>query len=210
MQIDKPNFTQLPNSILDSMFEFTDAELRVVLAICRQTFGWHRESHRMSISFMEKATGLSHQGIINATWRLLEKKCIERVSAGDSFEYNLVVNNPDSQSTQLRGGSQPSLLGVVNSVERGVVNLVEIKKERDKETIKESRAAKKSVMTEAQFVESLKANPAYKGIDIAREHNKAGAWCLANRRELTRRFFVNWLNRAERPMAVTQSHVGNF
>lgn len=49
-------------------------------------------------------------------------------------------------------------------------------------------------------VETLKANPAYAGINVDQEYGKAVAWCAANKRQLTPRRFVNWLNRVERPI----------
>lgn len=49
-------------------------------------------------------------------------------------------------------------------------------------------------------LDGFKANPAYQGIDIEREHAKAVTWCQANRKTLTPRRFVNWLNRIEQPL----------
>ena len=50
------------------------------------------------------------------------------------------------------------------------------------------------------FMDALRSNPAYKGIDVDREHGKAEAWCLAHSKQLTKRRFVNWLNRADAPL----------
>jgi hypothetical protein len=50
------------------------------------------------------------------------------------------------------------------------------------------------------FIAKLKTKPAYEGIDIDRELSKAQAWCEVNRRGCTPRFFVNWLNRVEKPI----------
>jgi hypothetical protein len=55
--------------------------------------------------------------------------------------------------------------------------------------------------SDAEWLESLKSNPAYRGIDVAREHAKALVWAAENKKQMSRRRFVNWLNRAERPMA---------
>ena len=44
--VEKPNYTQIPNAILDNMASMTMPEAVVVLAICRQTFGWHKKSER--------------------------------------------------------------------------------------------------------------------------------------------------------------------
>ena len=55
--------------------------------------------------------------------------------------------------------------------------------------------------TDADWLDSLKRNQAYEGIDVLREHAKAQVWCENKRRTLSRARFINWLNRAERPMA---------
>lgn len=63
--------------------------------------------------------------------------------------------------------------------------------------LKEAKKAKSSPklsMTDEQWIESLKANPVYSGLDIDREYGKAKVWCEANRRSCSRRFFANWIN----------------
>ena len=59
-------------------------------------------------------------------------------------------------------------------------------------------------LTDAGFIAQLKANVAYQGIDIDRELGKAQAWLLTKPGRLcTRKFFINWLNRADKPMQNT-------
>lgn len=55
-----------------------------------------------------------------------------------------------------------------------------------------------------QWLAELEASPVYAGIDIRRELGKAQAWAGVNRVGVTRRRFVNWLNRAldSRPITV--------
>jgi hypothetical protein len=55
--------------------------------------------------------------------------------------------------------------------------------------------------TEAEWLAGLAADPAFAGIDVTREHAKATRWCIENGKQLTRRRFVNWLNRADKPMS---------
>ena len=56
---------------------------------------------------------------------------------------------------------------------------------------------------DSDLMQSLRSNPAYAGIDIDREHGKAEAWCAVNHRICSRKFFVNWLNKVDRPMGYT-------
>jgi len=51
----------------------------------------------------------------------------------------------------------------------------------------------------------LAENPAYQGINIEAELGKMTAWCAANSKQRTRRRFVNWLNRAERPIQIAHN-----
>lgn len=55
-------------------------------------------------------------------------------------------------------------------------------------------------VSDSEWLASLKSNPAYVGIDVDREHGKMLAWCQVNRKQPTRRRFITWLNRAERPL----------
>lgn len=60
--------------------------------------------------------------------------------------------------------------------------------------------AKKRFLPDADWIQSLKSNPAYAGLDVDREFGKAQAWCDVNKKSLSRKRFINWLNRSERPM----------
>lgn len=70
--------------------------------------------------------------------------------------------------------------------------------------IEEKRRERKAPqITDADFIKTLKNNPAYKGIDIDRELGKMDAWLLTPKgkgRQKTRRFVVNWLNKIDKPM----------
>jgi len=61
---------------------------------------------------------------------------------------------------------------------------------------------------DSQWIESLKQNPAYIGLDIPTEYSKMMAWCQVNHKKPTRRRFVNWLNRSERPLQASESLAG--
>lgn len=53
------------------------------------------------------------------------------------------------------------------------------------------------------FLDSLKENPVYKGIDIDREIHKMNAWFLTPKgkgRKLTHKFILNWLNKCEQDL----------
>lgn len=61
-------------------------------------------------------------------------------------------------------------------------------------------SAKPAPTSDEDFIASLETNEAYTGIDIRREFVRMKTWCDVNRKKPTKRRFVNWLNRADRPM----------
>jgi hypothetical protein len=63
-------------------------------------------------------------------------------------------------------------------------------------------------LSDDEWMESLKSATAYAGIDIAREHSKATVWCQTRGITLSRKRFVNWLNRADKPMSGTSNARG--
>lgn len=144
--IPKPNYTQVPNVLLDNMHRLSDAELRVLLCICRQTFGWQRGSCKVSTSFIAKATGMSAQGVLNGVQKMLTKGVVARQLDGQSFSYWIVFDCDGSPINGVdRSGVDP-INGVerqpINGVERSApepINGVDTKKERLKK--REKKAA---------------------------------------------------------------------
>ena len=60
------------------------------------------------------------------------------------------------------------------------------------------------VLSDDQFLDQLRQNPAYDGIDLDRELGRMDAWLATPKgrgRKKTRQFVVNWLNRIDRPVA---------
>ncbi len=128
MGFNPPNYTQIPNEIFDYWMEkLTPAEFKVLLCICRKTFGWQKRYDCISLKQITSLTGLSKMGIIKNIDRLMELGLITKIksksSDGDDAPnvYEINVNS-------VGGGSKPSLLGVVNSVDTPVVNSVDTQK----------------------------------------------------------------------------------
>jgi hypothetical protein len=67
-------------------------------------------------------------------------------------------------------------------------------------TRKEKKRQDKKGESEGEWMASLSADPANQGIDVPKEADKARFWCKQNRREFTKRFFVNWLLKADRAL----------
>jgi hypothetical protein len=71
--------------------------------------------------------------------------------------------------------------------------------------VKESKVKRVRVAVTAtndeEWLGELSQNPAYATLDVRLELGKMQAWCSANGKQPSRKRFVNWLNRSERPMS---------
>ncbi len=64
-------------------------------------------------------------------------------------------------------------------------------------------------VADEEYIAKLQKNPAYSHIDFFIEYNKASAWCDINNRKLSRRFFLNWINRVDRPVNINSGENSN-
>ena len=164
----KPNYTQLPNALLDiHMPHMKEAELRVVLAIARATFGWHKTQDKLSITQLMEKTGLTRQGVVNGIQSGVERGVIKREESGMGFIYSLVVEdelvneidylapklvNEIDQSTKQT--SQPNRLELVNEIDYlapKLVNEIDSQKKVFKEKKKSSARRQSSKKTDDNF-----------------------------------------------------------
>lgn len=129
----KPNSTQVPNIILDKlMYRLPDAEFRVVIYICRRTYGFQRESDQISYSQfidgivkrdgtrLDGGCGLSRPSVSKALNTLVELKLVikEKNARGDIYKINLDVDLKEvvkvlDQLSSLTGSSKVALPKVV-------------------------------------------------------------------------------------------------
>ena len=59
---------------------------------------------------------------------------------------------------------------------------------------------KSTAITDQQWLEELASDTTYKGIDVKREYGKCSNWYKTRNQAITRRKFIGWLNRADKPM----------
>ncbi|MCK9577785.1 MAG: replication protein [Clostridia bacterium] len=143
--IQKPNFTQTPNILFDEyMKDLSDSELRVFLAIIRKTFGWNKDRDRISLTQIQKMTGLSRQGVLNGLYGkdknegLIAKKLVivYETKAGNEYEVN-VVDQTENET------SQPGRPEVVNNVDQQD-GLASQRSRHTKETININKLSKET------------------------------------------------------------------
>ena len=97
-----PNYTQTPNDLFDNFIsEMGEAELKVILAIIRGTFGYHRNEFVLSIRKIAKMTGLSINGVRAGAKAAEERGLIERViNKKRSTIWKVVVSPSDTTTNQ--------------------------------------------------------------------------------------------------------------
>ena len=119
MIIDKPNYTQIPNCIIDNMKELSDAEFKVLMVIARKTFGWQKQRDRISLTQIMEISGMSKQGVINGKKGLITKGIISEyfTHKGNEYEVN-VVNQNKEPVNEVDQASQRSRPEPVNEVDQ--------------------------------------------------------------------------------------------
>lgn len=102
MKIAPPNYTQSPNVFYDEIFKtLTEGELRIVLVLIRQTFGWHKQADRISLGQLAEKTGMLKGSVCRSLNSLIKKNVIEKKKFGESGKercyYSLVVEEQEQE-----------------------------------------------------------------------------------------------------------------
>lgn len=58
-------------------------------------------------------------------------------------------------------------------------------------------------LSDDEWMESLQRQDCYKHLEIRKQHQRMVNWCNQNRRQPTRRRFINWINHCDKPMKPT-------
>jgi hypothetical protein len=130
--------TRTPNAFLDEVLPRIDSlgELKVSLIVIRKTLGWHKDTDLISLSQLQRLTGLTRPTILRGIEMALRRGTIFRRAVGGSYRYGL-LEDPARWSPPGRG--KDSLPGRSNSFTRGgkaplpevVKRLYPQKKEKD-------------------------------------------------------------------------------
>lgn len=93
-------WTKTPNFIYDLMPQMKEAELKVVLAVARQTSGWQRDRAKMRMADLKDETGLSHPSVNTGIKAAMERGILGRDVNGESFVYWLI--DPEDTSVTVK------------------------------------------------------------------------------------------------------------
>ncbi len=96
--VPSPNYTQTPNVFYDEIMPYisSTAELKVTLAVVRQTFGYHKREDQLSLSRLEALTGLSRKSVAEGVKLALERGYVGRRKQGDTYVYGLRVASSEA------------------------------------------------------------------------------------------------------------------
>lgn len=149
-ELSKLNYTRFPNIVADNIRDVSNADAKLLITICRQTFGYHREDARLSLSELVELTGISRQGILNSLESLIKRGWVLRHPKGQSFSYSINVetfNEPVNSVDQLPAHNRSTqLTRPVNSVDQQPVNSVD---RTYKESTKRKSLKKKGAVAKA-------------------------------------------------------------
>jgi phage replication O-like protein O len=165
-----PNTTQIPNDVIDSLMpSLSGGELKVLLYICRRTFGFQKDSDRISLAqiahgittktgrVLDHGTGLCKRHVINAL-KTLEKKNIISITRTvdetglyevNTYRLNMAAAGYPEEPPVHQGGVHPSAQGVVHSGSPGVVNASAPTKQREQKKEKQNKDNDDDATTQA-------------------------------------------------------------
>jgi phage replication O-like protein O len=88
MKANENGFTKLPNNLMESIpkIKATATQYELLLIIIRMTFGFHRNTHRLTLSYLEVATNRNKRDIQRALKDLEERRIIfQNTSHNDRY-----------------------------------------------------------------------------------------------------------------------------
>lgn len=209
MRVPKPNFTQAPNELFDEWLPLlSHVELKVLMAIMRKTFGWHKVRDRISLSQLEKITGAHRKYILPAVENLQKLGLIFKEVTGEKGKqntfYELVVIDDSNNFDQLPNATPPSCL-MQPTKETLYSSLKEINKEKKTPRSARPTAATKITLNkekrcfEGIAIEDMKAwRDAYPAVNVDKELKECVEWALSTPRLDYRKSILTWLRNTQK------------
>ncbi|MDP9765561.1 hypothetical protein [Deinococcus enclensis] len=94
-----PNYTQTPNTLFDMLPVISNAELRITLALVRETHGWHRQrTDMLSVTELAGLAGLSESSAKTGIKEAMQRGTLKRFKTRDAmnrptFKYGMVIRD---------------------------------------------------------------------------------------------------------------------
>lgn len=104
MPFERPNYTNVPNEVLGDraepglMAEMGMAELKVLLAVCRVTFGFHRRTGGATLRQIQAMTGIANRrDVLSAAEKLADRDLVTRTLDEDGETLWTVLVEGDAE-----------------------------------------------------------------------------------------------------------------
>ena len=103
MKFEKQTYTQTPNSLFVIMKDMDECELKVVLLICRYTFGYHREEVKLSTRRIADEIGMNTASVQKGADKAIERGLIEKVIDGNkTTTWRAMVSDSEFESPMIQ------------------------------------------------------------------------------------------------------------
>lgn len=200
--------TKIANDIMDALIsaELSGQEFRISLLVMRKTYGFNKSEDVISLSQMVKCTGISKVRCSQVVNRLQLMKILTVTENINGIVKKYKFNKDfDKWGTVTKKCNRYSFYkDTVNVLINGPLMKSETTKDNiTKDNITKDRGQitfRKTEMSDDEWLTGLSKNPAYIWLDVNSLYHKMLVWCETNGKKPTRRRFVNWLNREERPL----------
>ena len=94
-----PNFTPIPNIVLEKLMpSLSKVALKVLLAVARKTYGWGKERDAISLTQLQRLTGLGRAGVVRG---ITELDSLLKVTKGANRNCNEYELNIDISTSEL-------------------------------------------------------------------------------------------------------------
>lgn len=120
-----PSFTPGPNIFYDELFKtLKEGELRIVLVLVRQTYGWHKAADRISLSQLAEKSGMERSSVCKSLNSLIAKGIVIKHKFGEQGRercyYALVMESIEEETRQPDDGieSEEEISLISNNLDR--------------------------------------------------------------------------------------------
>jgi phage replication O-like protein O len=115
---EKQTYTQVPNSLFEIMHEMDECELKVVLYICRYTFGYHREEVKISTRKLAEAIGMNTASVAKGGEAAAKRGLIEKVIDGQNTTiWRALVSDSKNESPDSDSEIEPAVIQKLNHID---------------------------------------------------------------------------------------------
>lgn len=135
MSIPLPNYTQLPNIIIDEWLDkLTGLQLKILLVICRKTIGWHKLVDKISLTQLVNITKSARDKICDAVRALVAFGLIIKEVTGPKgleetrYELNFQNKYTNSEAPPVEGSKKLLTKETITKERKEILSKESIKK----------------------------------------------------------------------------------